>query len=144
MKLMLSIAACLFIFLLTAPGVDAKMLPQASGGAKKTTNITKATGSGITVSPRLRADRLALIINFASLQNATSISYTLSYSHDGQNEGAGGTISGAGNSASRDLLFGTCSHGVCTYHRNIKNAKLEVTYTIPSGKKYLKRYKIKV
>ncbi len=43
-----------------------------------------------------------------------------------------------------ELLFGTCSAGVCRLHSGIKNARLEVSYTSVNGKKYLKKFKIKV
>lgn len=119
----------------------AKVLPQARG---KTNVVPRVASSGITVSPRLRNDRKALIINFGNLHNATSVSYTLVYKTSGQEEGVGGTISQVGNSATRELLFGTCSGNVCRYHTHITNARLEVTYTKKTGKKFLKRYRIKV
>ena len=52
-------------------------------------------------------------------------------------------LTGSSNQTS-ELLFGTCSKNVCTYHRGIKNSRLEVSYTTQSGKKYLKKYKIRV
>lgn len=126
----------------TGAQAQAKVLPQAKGSTKQVT--TARAAGGITVYPRLRADRKALIITFGNLQSATTVSYQLIYLTNGQQEGAGGTISGSGNTAERTLLFGTCSKNVCRYHSNISNMKLEVSYTSTSGKKYLKRYRIKI
>lgn len=142
MKILLS----LFFFILSTfiyvNTVEAKVLPQASK-ASKSTSVAKTTGIGIT--PKLRADRRALIVYFSNLQNAKSVSYSLTYSTSIQEEGAMGAINfGKSSSTSQELLFGTCSKGVCTYHTGVKNAKLEVSYTTVSGKKYIKRYKIKV
>ncbi|GEM_PF-833684 len=131
-----------FFFLISAATTEAKLLPQAKG--KTVSTSTKSSGSGISISPRVRSDRKALTISFGNLQNATSVSYTLTYQTNGQQEGAGGTISSAGSSATRELLFGTCSKNVCRYHTNITNAKLEVRYSSTNGKTYLKRYKIKI
>lgn len=132
----------LLIFLIFGSAEAVKILPQAQKGAKTTS--VRSGGSGITVSPRLRNDRKALLINFGNLQNAKSVSYTLIYQTNGQEEGAGGTLSSLSGSQSRELLFGTCSKNVCRYHQNITNARFEVTYTSSSGKKYLKRYRIRV
>lgn len=111
-------------------------MPQARGSVQK---------SAFNVSPRLRSDRRALIVNFSNLQNALAVSYSLTYKTSTQEEGAIGSLSlGGSASATSELLFGTCSKNVCKYHTGIKDAKLEVSYTTKSGKKYLKRYKIKV
>lgn len=133
----------LFVFLFVSiPSAEAKVLPQAK--SQKATGKA-VTSSSITVSPRLRADRKALLVSFGNLQNATSVSYTLTYTHDGQEEGAGGSVNPAdGNTASRELLFGTCSSGVCRYHSGISNMKFEVTAQLKSGKKIVKRYRIRV
>lgn len=122
----------------------AKILPQAAKAGKSTT-VSKVVSSGIGVSPYLRLDRKALIINFSNLQNAKSISYSLTYTTSEQEEGAMGAINfGSSPTASQELLFGTCSKGVCRYHTGIHNAKLEITYTLKTGKKYIKRFRIKV
>lgn len=129
----------LFVFTGSA---HAKTLPQA-GKAVKTTSAIKTTG--ISVTPRLRADRRALNLYFGNLQNAKSVSYALTYSTSSQDEGAMGALTlGSSSSATQELLFGTCSKNVCRYHTGISNMKLEVSYTTKAGKKYLKRFKIKV
>lgn len=119
------------------------MLPQARGVQKTTPK--GVAGTGINVYPVLRGDRRALNVNFSNLQNATSVSYLLTYKTSIQDEGAMGSLPlGGSPNATSELLFGTCSKNVCRYHTGIKNAKLEISYTSKTGKKYLKRYKIKV
>ena len=133
----------LFIFTKSA---QAKILPQAAKAAQKSTAVVKNTiSTGIGVSPKLRSDRRALIVYFSNLQNATSVSYVLTYDTTEQPEGAIGTLGLNGSSTtSQELLFGTCSKNVCRYHTGINNMHLEVTYTSKTGKKYIKKYKIKV
>ncbi len=139
---MFSLLLVITVFLVFAGSSEAKTLPQS----KKAVSTAKATAvSGIYVTPKLRADRRALNVYFSNLQNATSLSYSLVYDTSSQQEGAMGAINLTGSStATQELLFGTCSKNVCRYHTGIKNAKLEISYTLKSGKKYLKKYKIKV
>lgn len=127
-------------------GVEAKVLPQAGKSGIKPAAAVKSIGTTIGVYPKLRADRRALIINFTNLQNATSVSYSLVYTQgNGQQEGAGGALNLTGQTSDKvELLFGTCSANVCRYHTGIKNAKLEVSYTSKTGKKYLKKFRIKI
>ncbi len=135
----------LFLVLLFVPmTAEAKVLPQA-GKAASSQSVARFSGSTIGVSVKMRADRRAINVNFSNLQNASAVSYQLIYSHDGQQEGAMGGVSlGGQNSDKAELLFATCSNNVCRYHSNIKDARLEVSYTSKNGKKYLKKYKIKI
>lgn len=147
MKFISHLLVALFFILILSEPVQAKVLPQAaksnSGGTK--TAVSKTAGTTIGVSPKLRKDKRALIVYFSNLQNAKSVSYSLIYTTNGQQEGAMGAINLTGAStASQELLFGTCSKNVCRYHPNIKDTRLEVSYTSKIGKKYLKKYKIKV
>lgn len=144
MKKLLFFTALILIFSFYTEDVQAgKVLPQAKS-SKKTTSL-KTSSSSISVTPKLRADRKALLIYFGNLQNAANVSYMLIYQTGGQEEGAGGSVNPAqGNTATRELLFGTCSKNVCRYHTNITNMKLEVKSQLKSGKSLLKRYKIRV
>jgi hypothetical protein len=144
MKLKLLSIALLTLFIFSTGSVQAKVLPQAGKSAGKP--VVRANGTTIGVYPRLRADRRAVIVNFTNLQNAKSVAYSLIYSHgSGQQEGAGGGLNLTGQTTDKaELLFGTCSAGVCRYHTNIKDARLEVSYTSITGKKYLKKFKIKI
>jgi hypothetical protein len=138
----------LVLFLLFAvfvPAVEAKVLPQ-SGKVAPRQSAPKVNGTTIGVYPKLRADRRALIVNFTNLQNATAVSYSLVYKQgNGQQEGAGGALNLTGQTTDKvELLFGTCSGGVCRYHTGIKDAKLEVSYTSKTGKKYIKKFRVKL
>lgn len=133
----------IFSFFLFSKNVEAKVLPQAAKSGKPI--VTKKAGTGINVSPRLRADRRALIVNFGNLQSAKSVSYVLTYKTSEQEEGAMGSLTlGGSSTTSVELLFGTCSKNVCRYHTGINNMKLEVSYTSKTGGRYIKRYKIRV
>ena len=143
MRIFITLVLAIFSITLFNSNVEAKVLPQAQ---KTKTIVGKAvSGSGINVTPKLRSDKRALIIYFSNLQNAKSVSYSLIYSTNDQQEGAMGGLNLTGTSTtSQELLFGTCSKNVCTYHQGIHEMKLEVSYTSKSGKKYLKKYKIKI
>lgn len=145
MKKILIVFTLIFLFSFYTEAVSAgKILPQSKAG-KKAIAPQKTSTKGISVSPKLRSDRKALLIYFSNLQNANSVSYMLIYKTNGQEEGAGGSVSPAqGNTASREVLFGTCSKNVCRYHANITNMKLEVTTALKTGKKIIKRYRIRV
>ena len=132
----------LFTFLALHPVEAARLLPQAKKST--TSTLRRASGIGITVSPRVRPDRKAIIVNFGNLQNANAVSYTLIYKTNGIEEAAGGTVTSSGNTATRELLFGTCSKNVCRYHANITNARLEVQSKLKSGKTSIKRYRVRV
>lgn len=141
MKVIIFLLLSFFSAFVFSQSIEAKVLPQAAKASTKT--VFKS--SGVNITPRLRADRRALNVYFSALQNVSSVSYMLTYDTSTQQEGAGGSLNlKNGSSQNSELLFGTCSKGVCTYHRGIKNAKLEVTYSLKSGKKYIKRYRIKV
>lgn len=144
MNKLLILIVIIFTTLVFTKNAEAKVLPQSTNTAAKQTSV-KSGGTTIGVYPKLRVDRKALIVNFTNLQNAKSVSYLLTYLTNNQQEGARGSlnIKGAANT-SQELLFGTCSKNVCRYHTNIKDAKLEVSYTSQTGKRYLKRFKIKV
>jgi hypothetical protein len=143
MKVLLVVLLAILALGFVTP-VEAKVLPQAGKAAVKQ-KVAKSGGTTIGVSPRMRADRKAILVNFSNLQNASSVSYQLIYSHDGQQEGAMGgiTLNGQMNDKA-ELLFATCSNNVCRYHGNIKDARLEVSYASKTGKKYLKKFKIRV
>lgn len=132
----------LLILFFFAPilSVEAKVLPRFQSSK----SIGKSYASGIGVSARLRTDRRALNVYFSNLQKANSVMYTLIYETNGKQEGASGTIDISSSNTSRELLFGTCSSGDCTYHQNITNMKLEILSELTNGKKTMKRFRIKV
>jgi hypothetical protein len=146
MKFLYALLLIVFCLAISPVTANAKVLPQAAKSTAKTV-VRNAKGTTIGVAPRLRADRKAIIVSFSNLQNAKSVSYSLVYAQgpSGQQEGAGGGLQLAGKSSDKaELLFGTCSAGVCRYHTGIKDARLEVSYISTTGKKYLKKFKIKI
>ncbi len=125
-------------WLVTVP-IEAKLLPRFRGVSKNTGNYT-----GVLVAVRLRPDRRALILILSNLPVARSVSYTLTYQGNGTDQGVAGTIdSSAGATVTRELLFGTCSSGVCRYHQHIQNMRLEIESDLLNGKKTIRRFRIK-
>jgi hypothetical protein len=124
--------------------------PNTVSAAKKRVWGTQTTGTVTTAtrpnfSVRFRSDRRALNVGFYNLNTASSTSYELTYLGTGLEQGVVGSINKSeGTSASRLLLFGTCSKSDCTYHKNIQNMQLTITSKLNSGKTLIKRYKIKV
>lgn len=142
-KIFLTIVIAYFFFF-SVSTVEAKTLPQAAK-AKKVSVSKTSSGTSIGVSPRLRADKKAVIVYFSNLKNAKSVAYQLTYKTSSQDEGAMGGINIAGKSnTSQEILFGTCSKNVCRYHAGVSDVALQVSYTSVNGKKYLKKYKIKI
>jgi len=133
----------LILLILLFPGqADAKRkLPSVTAGSKAS---AKTTSGAVTAKVKFRADRRAVILNLSGLGAAKSVSYELQYETNGLIQGAGGSVTIAGDSESREILFGSCSAGVCNYDKNIKNAKLTVTTTLKSGQKIVKPFRLKV
>lgn len=126
-----------------------RTLPQVAPPKAATTGASKAVPSvqtkGVGVSVKLRSDRRAVVATFTNLGVAKSVSYQLTYRTGRVNEGAGGSLSSLSQDpAVRELLFGTCSKGVCRYHTGITNAKFTVTTTLKNGAKIVKPFRLKV
>lgn len=144
MKKLITSAVTFYLFIILGAHLAeaGRLLPRykGSGDAAK-----RGVSSGVVISPRLRADRRALLLYFANINKAKGITYTLIYQTNGKDEGVSGSInSSVSNSATRELLFGTCSSGVCRYHANISNMRLEVVSELSSGKKLLRRFRVRV
>ena len=110
--------------------------------------VRKTVGGGVTrsySSVKLSRNTNSVLVTFQNLTDAKRVRYELSYIANGVPQGAMGTVQAAGLvSDSRDLYFGTCSHGVCTPHYNISNTTLVITTELTSGGTYTKRYRIKI
>jgi len=98
---------------------------------------------GVSSRVRFRSDRLGLLINFSSFDNLSSGRYELIYESNGVTQGAGGSIL-IGDTNTKEILFGTCSGGVCRWHENITNARLSIVSTLNDGTTVLKPYRIRV
>lgn len=141
-KIIITVILFLFTYAVLVSLTKAAVLPRFR---KSSAKPGKAVSSGVGVSVRLRGDRQALNLNLSNLNKARNITYTLIYQTNGKDEGISGSVdSASGNNVSRELLFGTCSAGVCRYHQNITNMKLEVVTEPLNGKKTLRRFRIRV
>ncbi len=95
-------------------------------------------------SARLSRSTHSVVATFYTLAGVAKFDYVLSYSANGIPQGVVGSfVPVATGTESRDLYFGTCSHGVCTPHYGIANASLTITTTMKSGATYIKRYILK-
>lgn len=113
---------------------------------KKTASapVKTSLSSSVPSVVKFRPDRLGILLSFSSFRSLDSITYSFTYTTNGIAQGAGGTITANNNpTAVRELLFGTCSTGVCRYHDNITNARLTLTAKFSNGKKITKIYTIK-
>lgn len=137
MKYFLTLCLCIGLFFATATPVFAakprvrKTVSSARSFAYSTAKLSRSTNS--------------VIVTFQNLGSVKKIGYELNYMAGGVSQGAMGTVQTAGLvSDTRDLYFGTCSHGVCTPHRNIKNATLTITTYLTNGSTNVKLYRIKI
>jgi len=121
------------------------IVPPDADAAKKRVRA-KSTSTAVSYSSaKLLRPKNSVLLTLKNLTNVTKVSYELTYTVNGKEEGAGGSIVLSGQvSESRELYFGTCSHGVCTPHANIKNATLTVSTILKSEKRHTKLYKIKL
>lgn len=126
----------ILVFMLTSEVTAAKPRVAKSGGAVKTVGGTFSTA-------RLSRGTNSVVVSFINLGNVSKVSYMLSYLGSGISQGVVGSLTPTGASDSRDLYFGTCSHGVCTPHYSIKNARLVITTYLKSGGRNVKLYRIK-
>lgn len=108
-----------------------------------TSTVRRSTGF-IPVSAHYRPDKRAILFNFSNFANLSSVSYLFSYTANGIPQGAAGTITASSSpSEVRELLFGTCSTGVCTYHTGLANARLSFTATLTNGTQAVRNFRIR-
>lgn len=135
------------LFILLIVSLSLTIVPLVSAAKIRVrTPIAKGVASGVGYSKaRLSRNTNSVIVTFQNLSNVKSISYTLAYKSGGTQQGAMGSITPSGAyTETRDLYFGTCSHGVCTPHRNISGATLTITATLNNGKTNTKLYRMKI
>jgi hypothetical protein len=137
----LSIAALIIGIFVSAPApAQAKRkLP-----SPKAVSTTKSATSGVTVKVKFRSDRKGVILNFGNLTATTGVSYDLIYDTRGTTQNAGGAVKISSATANTEVIFGTCSAGVCRYDSAISNAKLQVFITLKNGRKIVKPFRLKV
>jgi len=143
-KYFLLIAIPLLIVLFPSKA-QAKLLPRFTGsGGTPITRSSVVSSKNVVVTPRFLPGKSGLRVSFSGLSNANSVGYMLTYNTNGKEEGVTGSIDISSNSTQRDLLFSTCSSGVCTNHGKITGMKLEITSKLKSGKTSIRRYRIRV
>ena len=136
--LFLLILSCLILFPKESAEAAKKFISKKVGGGKT------AVSSSIPAIVRFRPDRLGLLLSFSRFTGIESVSYSFTYNTNNTPQGAGGTIIKDNNpTAVRELLFGTCSSGVCKYHNNISGARLTLTAKLSNGRTAFKSYRIK-
>ena len=144
-KIILAFLLALIAFTLLPTDASARrLLPRAVPATGATRSGGTITTSGPGVKVRFRPDRLAIIATFSNINQATSVSYLFSYNSRGTTQGAQGSVNTAEANTTREIIFGTCSHGVCRYDYGISGAKFVVTMRLPNGKKIVKTFRLKV
>lgn len=137
--------ARLFVILLAT--ATCALLPSPVIAAKKRVRVPKGViQKGVSYSTaKLSRGTNSIVLTMINLDKVAQISYELTYSANGIAQGVSGSLTPSGQtSESRDLYLGTCSHGVCTPHANIRNAALTVVANLKSGGTYSKRYRVKL
>lgn len=145
MKIIIHLALVIGIVLFHPSSVEAakKFVPRSTSS---TTVRRIASGGGISIPAvvRYRGDKQGIYLYFSNFNGFDSVSYSFTYTSNGIPQGAGGTITNNNNpSAQRELLFGTCSSGVCTYHHNLTNARMVLTAHFSTGRVASKLFRIK-
>lgn len=141
-KVFLAISLAAVVFFLSSQNAHARrLLPRARTSVSKSSGTSSSRPS---VSVKFRSDRLAIVTSFSNLSQASSVSYMFSYNTRGTTQGAQGSVGIEENSTSREIIFGTCSHGVCRYDYGISNAKFIVTINLPNGRRIIKTFILRV
>ena len=147
MKKITIILISLNIFFSPLPALAARKrvrveAPAKSGGGGAA--VQRSAYGGVSSSVKLRGDRKAITLTLSNMGGVSSVSYQLTYIANGVSQGVMGKVDPALEAtAARELLFGTCSHGVCTYHTNISNMRLKVSSHLASGITVIKPYRIR-
>lgn len=143
MKKILYIFTFVFVLIILSTSLVSakKLLPFL----RKATGLITSTSSGVTSSVKFRGDRLGIIVTLGNLQAARKVDYFLSYQSKGITQGASGSITDTSvGSATRDIIFGSCSKGVCRFDSGISNAKFVITIYLNSGRKIVRSYRLRV
>lgn len=97
----------------------------------------------VSVRPKLRADRQALLLVFSGMNQATTVNYNLTYQSGEVGQGVQGNYDAGAGNTQKELVFGTCSGTVCTYHQNIKDMVLEIKISLKDGRTLTQKYAVK-
>ena len=139
-KHILTLVLAILITSVTVSSVHAakRRLPRASA---ININTTRASLSSPSVKVAFSDDRNAVTFTVSSLSSLSLIAYDFTYKSNGTTQGINGTVTDMSTDpATRELLFGTCSAGICRYDTDITDAKLTLTLTSTNGLKRVKTY----
>jgi len=137
--MILMIILLIFIFLFfPSPAYARKKLPTRSARTSVSTSALPQT------SLKLRGDHLALLLTLTNLDKAKSLSYLLTYDAAGVGQGAEGSHDPALGNTQKELVFGTCSANVCTYHQSITDMIFKATIDLKDGRTLTRKYQIKI
>jgi len=137
----------LFLFYIEAAPTEAvKLLPRfrSTAPAKSSPSTSTPSGNSVSTIVRMMSGKRGITVTFGNVSVANSISYVLSYTTAGKQEGVTGSVNTLSGTTTRELLFGTCSSGACRYDAGITNMTLSITTQYKSGKKTIRRYRIRV
>lgn len=109
----------------------------------KTITTPTARSSQLSVTAKFTGWKQYLNVNFKGLNNTKGVTYELIYASNGLDQGGGGRIEANTNAVSRNIFLGSCSHAVCTPHKNISNVRLTINYLSTSGQNITKSYRVK-
>lgn len=137
----LAFAVAFMIVIATFDVAEAKrVLPQSAPRPA----AGSTTARGVTTTVKFKPDRRGITVTFKNLSIAADVTYSLTYVSGGIEQGVDGAVNTALGSVSKDLIFGTCSAGVCRYDTGIVNARLTVTTMLRNGKRIIKIFRLKV
>lgn len=139
MRLLPILILCLIAFMQAPVALAAKPRMRPSANARR----ASATPTGYSRATLSRSAN-SVVVTFINLSQVKKITYTLSYTANGIEQGAIGSLAPNGAATeTRSLYFGTCSHGVCTPHRGIQRATLLIETQLNTGRLHTKRYTIR-
>lgn len=133
MRVLLFVFALLLLF--SEPVFARKKLPARKGA------VVSASGLPQTAL-KLRGDKQGLLLVLTNLSQAKAVKYLLTYQAAGVGQGVEGSHDPALGNTQKELVFGTCSGNVCTYHQNISDMLFEATIGLNNGKTLIRKYQI--
>ena len=133
------------IFLLVATFVASPA--NFSNGETLAAKIKAKPQKDLEISYILSSDKKIITIYFHNLSNIKHINWQLLYRGDKNLQAAmgGNNIAvGQTTSTTAEIVFGTCSQGVCTYYGDVKNVRLKTFVEVRTGKNYQKKFPIDI
>lgn len=87
-----------------------------------------------TASASISKNKRNVTLTFKNIKNLKTVTYEMTYFGSGFDQGVFSTIKNIKtNTLSRSLYLGTCSHNVCTPHKNVKKIEISLIYKTKTG-----------